>query len=56
MFESIYLWLALINMVLVIIACIKGCTGEMNESIIKALIISAGVCIILANVMWRFNL
>ena len=56
MLESIFLLLALVAMVIVIIACIKGCTGEMNENTIKALIISAGVCIFLTSVMWRFNL
>ena len=56
MLESVFLLLTLINMVVVIIICIKGCTGEMNENTIKSLIISAGVCIFLTSVMWRFNL
>ena len=56
MLESVFLLLTLINMVVVIIICIRGCTGEMNENTIKALIISAGVCIFLTSVMWRLNL
>lgn len=56
MIESIFLLLALICMVIVITVCIKGCTGEMNENTIKVLIISAGVCIFLASIMWQFNL
>ena len=51
MLESVFLLLTLINMVVVIIICIKGCTGEMNENTIKALIISAGVFIFLTSVM-----
>ena len=56
MFESIFLWLAIIAMVIVIIVCIKGCTGEMNENTIKALIIFAGVCMVLASILDRVNL
>ena len=56
MLESIVLLLALINMVVVIVACIKGCTGEMNENTIKALIIFAGACMVLASIMGRLNL
>ena len=57
MFESIFLWLAVIGVVIVVIACIKGCKrNKTNENILKALIISAGVCMVLASVMDRLNL
>ena len=57
MFESIFLLLALINMVVVIIACIKGCKrNKTNENILKALIIATGVCIFLAGVLGRLKL
>ena len=56
MLESIFLLLALICMVIVIIACIKGCTGEMNENTLKALIVFAGVFMFLASIMWRLKL
>ena len=57
MFESIFLWLALLAMIIVIIVCIKGCKrNKTNENILKALIISAGVCMVLASVMDRLNL
>ena len=57
MLESIFLLLALVAMVIVIIACIKGCKrNKTNENILKALIIFAGVCMVLASVMDRLNL
>ena len=57
MLESIFLWLALIFMIIVIIVCIKGCKrNKTNENILKALIISAGACMVLASVMDRLNL
>ena len=57
MLESIFLLLALVAMVIVVIACIKGCKrNKTNENILKALIISAGVCMVLASVMDRLNL
>ena len=57
MLESVFLLLALICMVIVIIVCIKGCKrNKTNENILKALIISAGVCMVLASVMDRLNL
>ena len=57
MFESIFLLLALVAMVIVIIACIKGCKrNKTNENILKALIIATGVFIFLASVMGRINL
>ena len=46
MLESIFLLLALVAMVIVIIACIKGCKrNKTNENILKALIIATGVFI-----------
>ena len=57
MIESIFLLLALICMIIVITVCIKGCKrNKTNENILKALIISAGVCMVLASVMDRLNL
>ena len=57
MFESILLLFALINMVIVTIACIKGCKrNKTNENILKALIIATGVCIFLAGVLGRLKL
>ena len=57
MFESIFLLLALVAMVIVIIACIRGCKrNKTNENILKALIIATGVFIFLASVMGRINL
>ena len=57
MIESIFLLLALVAMVIVVIACIKGCKrNKTNENILKALIIFAGVCIFLAGVLGRINL
>ena len=57
MLESIFLLLALVAMVIVVIACIKGCKrNKTNENILKALIIATGVFIFLASVMGRINL
>ena len=57
MLESVFLLLALVAMVIVIIACIKGCKrNKTNENILKALIIATGVFIFLASVMGRINL
>ena len=57
MLESVFLLLALIFMIIVIIVCIKGCKrNKTNENILKALIIFAGVCMVLASVMDRLNL
>lgn len=53
MFESIFLWLAIISEVIVIMACVRGYN---NENILKALIIATGVCIFLASVFGRLNL
>ena len=57
MIEPIFLLLALICMVIVITVCIRGCKrNKTNENILKALIICAGVCMVLASVMDRLNL
>ena len=57
MLESIFLWLALICMIIVITVCIRGCKrNKTNENILKALIIATGVFIFLASVMGRINL
>ena len=56
MLESVFLLLALVAMVIVIIACIKGCKrNKTNENILKALIIATGVFIFLASVFGRLN-
>ena len=56
MLESIFLLLALVAMVIVIIACIKGCSDKIDENTMKALIIFAGACMVLASVMDRLSL
>ena len=57
MLESIFLWLALICMITVITVCIRGCKrNKTNENILKALIIFAGVCMLLASILDRLNL
>ena len=57
MLESVFLLLALIFMIIVIIVCIKGCKrNKTNENILKALIIFAGVCMVLASILDRLNL
>ena len=57
MFESMFLLLALICMIIVITVCIKDCKrNKTNENILKALIIATGVCIFLASVFGRLNL
>ena len=57
MLESIFLLLALVAMVIVVIACIKGCKrNKTNENILKTLIIFAGVCMVLASILDRLNL
>ena len=57
MLESVFLLLALICMIIVITVCIRGCKrNKTNENILKTLIISAGVCMVLASVMDRLNL
>ena len=57
MFESIFLWLALICMIIVITVCIRGCKrNKTNENILKALIIATGIFIFLAGVLGRLKL
>ena len=57
MLESIFLLLALICMAIVITVCIRGCErNKTNENILKALIIFAGVCMVLASILDRLNL
>ena len=56
MFESIFLLLAIIGVVIVIMTCIKDCSDKLDENNLKALIIFAGVCMVLASVMDRLNL
>ena len=57
MFESIFLLLAILGVVIVITVCIKGCKrNKTSENILKALIIATGVCIFLASVFGRLNL
>ena len=57
MFESIFLWLAIISEIIVIMACIRGCKrSETNENFLKALIIATGVFMFLASIMWRLKL
>ena len=55
MLESIFLWLAIVGVVIVITVCTKGCKrNKTNENTLKALIIFAGACMVLASVMDRW--
>ena len=57
MLESIFLWLALICMIIVISVCIRGCKrNKTNENILKELIIATGIFIFLAGVLGRLKL
>ena len=56
MLESIFLWLAVIGVVIVIMTCVNDYSDKTNENILKALIIATGVFIFLASVMGRINL
>ena len=56
MFESIFLWLAIISEVIVIMTCIRGYNTKIDENTLKALIIFAGACMVLASIMGRLNL
>ena len=56
MFESIFLWLAIVGVVIVIMTCIKDYSDKIYENTIKALIIATGVCIFLAGVLGRLKL
>lgn len=54
MFESIFLWLAIVGVVIVIMTCINDYSDKIDENTLKALIIFAGACMILASVMDRW--
>ena len=56
MFESIFLLLAVIGVVIVIMTCIKDYSDKIDENTLKALIIFAGACMVLASVMDRLNI
>ena len=56
MFESIFLLLAVIGVVIVIMTCINDYSDKIDENTLKALIIFAGVCMVLASIMGRLNL
>ena len=56
MFESIFLLLSVVGVVIVIMACIKDYSDKIDENTLKALIIFAGVCMVLASIMGRLNL
>ena len=56
MLESIFLWLAIISEVIVIMACVRGYNNKIGENTMKALIIFAGVCMVLASIMERLSL
>ena len=54
MFESIFLWLAIISEIIVIMACINDYSDKIDKSTLAALIIFAGVCMVLASIMDRW--
>ena len=56
MFESIFLWLAIIIEVIVIMACIKINSDKIDKNTLVALMIFAGVCMVLASILDRLNL
>ena len=56
MFESMFLLLAIIGVVIVIMTCINDYSDKIDENTLKALIIFAGVCMVLASIMGRLNL
>ena len=56
MFETIFLLLAIIGVVIVIMTCIKDYSDKIDENTLKALIIFAGTCMVLASVMGRLKL
>ena len=56
MFESIFLILAIIGVAIVIMTCVKSCSDKIDENTLKALIIFAGVCMVLASIMGRLSL
>ena len=54
MFETIFLLLAVIGVVIIIMTCIRGYNNKIDENTLKALIIFAGVCMVLASIMDRW--
>ena len=56
MLESIFLLLAVIGVVIIIMTCIRGYNNKIDENTLKALIIFAGVCMVLASILDRLNL
>ena len=56
MFESIFLLLAIMGVVIVIMTCVNDYSDKIDENTLKALIIFAGVCIFLAGVLGRLKL
>lgn len=56
MLESIFLLLAIIGVAIVIMTCIKDYSDKIDENTLKALIIFAGVCMVLVSIMGRLNL
>lgn len=54
MLESIFLWLAIIGVVIVVMTCIKDYSDKIDENTLKALIIFAGACMVIASVMDRW--
>ena len=56
MLESVFLWLAIIGVVIVIMTCIKDYSDKIDENTLKALIVFAGVFMFLASIMGRLNL
>ena len=54
MLESIFLLLAILGVVIVIMTCIRGYNNKIDENTLKALIIFAGACMVLASVMDRW--
>lgn len=56
MFELIFLLLAVIGVIIVIMTCINDYSDKIDENTLKALIIFAGACMVLASVMDRLNL
>ena len=56
MLESIFLLLTILGVVIVITVCISGCErNKTDENILKALIIFAGACMVLASIMGRLS-
>ena len=56
MLESIFLLLTVIGVVIVIMTYNKDYNDETHEHTLKALIVFAGVCMVLASIMGRLNL